>query len=1140
MRNRLTYLISFVLVSGLVTSLAEGADPNLIGWWRFDEGSGTTAYDTSGKGNDGTLVGGAAWATGRFGGGIKLDGTSGYVSIPNFEMTTDTITFAIWLNGWKGANWAPLISSREFTACEMNFGTNDTLHYTWNNDSLTTYNWTGGPVIPQDTWTMLAVTIDPSGATAYVYTDADGLKQATNAITHIEQTVGALQIGYSYGSRYVRGIVDEAAIFSRALTKEEILGLASGIGGGYPYVLNPSPAEGQMITETWVELTWQPGDFAVSHDVYLSDNFDDVNAGAAGAFLGNLPDASYIAGLPGLAYPDGLVPGTTYYWRIDEVNQADPNSPWKGPVWSFWIPPKQAYDPSPPDGAKYLPQGLTLSWTGGLNAKLHTIYFGDNLDTVTNAVGRPRQSAATYTPAGPLQMGKTYYWRVDEYEPPSTHKGKVWSFTTIPDIAVTDPNLVGWWTFDEGQGTTAVDWSGHKNYGELRGDLEWVAGQDGDALNFDGTSDFVFTGKSASALGVEAGKPKTVTAWVYTRAFNNGAVFDLGARTNGQEFCLRTLATSDQWRAQHWGTAFNHDFSYPSQDVWVHFALVYTGTQSTVYANGMPVSSEARTLDTSSANPFQIGCYGWQVSYFDGLIDDVRLYNKALSPEELQVVMRGVPTRAGNPSPANGAISDVARAATLSWSPGEAAAQHAVYFGTDRDAVAKADASDATGIYRGLQSAASYTLPQALEWAGGPYYWRVDEHNNDGTITTGTLWSFSVTDYVLVDNFESYNDMHFEEPGSNLVYLAWKDGFENPSANGATTGYLTGASLETTTVHSGRQSVPLIYDNSTAALSEVERTFAAQNWTDHGVLTLSLWFFGDGNNVPGQLYIKLNGVKVAYDGEPANLMQTTWHPWTIELASVGADLQSVTTLGVGIEGEGAKGTLLLDDIRLYPRARELITPVEPNAAGLVAYYRLDQDANDSSGSNNHGTLAGNPQWVGGKMDGALQFDGTDDYVDCGGGPSLDITGKITIAAWIYPTGSGSSDFPRIVDKSSGTGLADPGYKIYLRAPQNYVVSLSAGGDSRNSSLPVVLNTWNYVVFSVTGTQWRFFLNGTWQQWIETAKSSSADKSLFIGNSPTAKRHFEGLIDDVRIYNRELTLGEIAWLAGRTAPFEEPF
>jgi len=85
-----------------------------------------------------------------------------------------------------------------------------------------------------------------------------------------------------------------------------------------------------------------------------------------------------------------------------------------------------------------------------------------------------------------------------------------------------------------------------------------------------------------------------------------------------------------------------------------------------------------------------------------------------------------------------------------------------------------------------------------------------------------------------------------------------------------------------------------------------------------------------------------------------------------------------------------------------------------------------------------------------------------------------------------------------------------------------------------------LNAWNYVVFSITGTQWRFFLNGTWEQWNVTAKPSSADEPLFIGNSPTATRHFEGLIDEVRIYSRGLTLGEIAWLAGRTEPFEGPF
>ena len=93
---------------------------------------------------------------------------------------TDTITFVAWLNGWRGGDWAPLISSRVVGQCEMNFGDNDTLHYTWNNDSSATWGWTGGPVIPRDTWTMLAVTIDPASATAYVYTDDGGLVQSTN------------------------------------------------------------------------------------------------------------------------------------------------------------------------------------------------------------------------------------------------------------------------------------------------------------------------------------------------------------------------------------------------------------------------------------------------------------------------------------------------------------------------------------------------------------------------------------------------------------------------------------------------------------------------------------------------------------------------------------------------------------------------------------------------------------------------------------------------------------------------------------------------------------------------------------------------------------------------------------------------
>jgi hypothetical protein len=419
------FLAPFVFALSL--ALTNTTDADLVGRWRFDEGSGTTAYDSSGNGNDGTLVGGATWAAGRFGGGIELDGTSGYVSVPDFELTTDSVTFAIWLNGWKGGDWAPLISSRVVGQCEMIFGNDDTLRYVWNNDSSDTWGWTGGPVIPEDTWAMLAVTIDPDRAVAYVYTDAGGLTQTTNAIAHIEETVGALQIGYSYDPRYIRGIIDEAAVYDHALTEDEIMAVVKG--EGLPHALGPNPADGSVIMDTWVTLSWRPGDYTVSHDVYLSDNLDDVSNGTGDTFRGNQDSTMFICGFPGFAYPDGLVPGTTYYWRIDEVNDTEPNSPWKGDVWSFSIPPKTAYNPDPADGAEFVDPNAVFTWTGGFGAKLHTVYMGTNFDDVNNAAGGMPLGSTSYSP-GPLESEKVYYWRVDEFDAFETHKGDVWAFTT--------------------------------------------------------------------------------------------------------------------------------------------------------------------------------------------------------------------------------------------------------------------------------------------------------------------------------------------------------------------------------------------------------------------------------------------------------------------------------------------------------------------------------------------------------------------------------------------------------------------------------------------------------------------------------------------------------------------------------------
>ncbi|MBC8472870.1 MAG: hypothetical protein H8D56_25690, partial [Planctomycetes bacterium] len=202
-----------------------------------------------------------------------------------------------------------------------------------------------------------------------------------------------------------------------------------GSGGGNPFARRPVPEDGALHADTWISLAWRAGYYAVSHDVYMGVNFDDVDAGAEGTFIGNQATANAVAGFPGFAFPDGLVPGTTYYWRVDEVNEADPNSPWKGPVWSFSVPPKTAYNAVPADGAKFIDPEADLRWTAGFGAKLHHVYFGESFDDVNNAAGGLPQGITTYA-LGTLEPEKTYYWRVDEFDAIKTYKGNVWSFTT--------------------------------------------------------------------------------------------------------------------------------------------------------------------------------------------------------------------------------------------------------------------------------------------------------------------------------------------------------------------------------------------------------------------------------------------------------------------------------------------------------------------------------------------------------------------------------------------------------------------------------------------------------------------------------------------------------------------------------------
>ena len=402
---------------------------------------------------------------------------------------------------------------------------------------------------------------------------------------------------------HLQGVLDEAVVFDRALTDAEILAHASPT---FPVIAtNPYPEDDALHADTWVSLSWTSGSTAASHDVYIGDNFDQVNDGTGDTFRGNqdLLFTFTIIGFVGYPYSDGLVPGTTYYWRIDEV-EADGTTKHKGDVWSFLVPPKTGYNPSPANGAEYVGLDVSLSWTAGFETKLHTVYFGDNFDEVNNAaVGMP-QTIAIYNP-GPLEKDKTYYWRVDEFDGSATHKGEVWSLTTIPEIPINDPDLVGWWSFDEGSGSVAVDWSGHDNHGDLIGEPQWVAGQDGGALEFDG-SNWVDCGSSDDLQIVDA---LTVACWVNPALLSGNRAF---AGLNGsyafKSFDNHLLFTTPGI-VDHWG--YN---AILQLGVWQHVAVTFQPNQVggvVFYINGV----EADRFDASDFNtgsgPFLIGNNKW-------------------------------------------------------------------------------------------------------------------------------------------------------------------------------------------------------------------------------------------------------------------------------------------------------------------------------------------------------------------------------------------------------------------------------------------------------------------------------------------------------------------------------------------------
>ncbi|MCX5647368.1 MAG: discoidin domain-containing protein [Phycisphaerae bacterium] len=310
-------------------------DPALLGWWSFDEKSGTVAVDGSANGNNGTLNGGATRVPGIYGTALHFDGQSAYVG-----------TGKSLLNGLAGFTMAGWISASSTGVYASLFGQNDLVELGFTTESggqLGTWmlgnNWAflgANYGFPYPSWHHVALAGDRTKITLYIdgqemASDKGGMSSGTSSFF--------FNIGgnvFNATGDWFRGEIDDVWLFSRALTEAEIRALMKGPGGpGLATAPRPA-AEAADVTRD-VVLGWTPGEFAATRDVYLGKTLADVNSASRAKPVGVLASQGQTA----TTYsPTALLDfGQTYYWRIDEVNQAPDNTIFTGTIWSFTVEP---------------------------------------------------------------------------------------------------------------------------------------------------------------------------------------------------------------------------------------------------------------------------------------------------------------------------------------------------------------------------------------------------------------------------------------------------------------------------------------------------------------------------------------------------------------------------------------------------------------------------------------------------------------------------------------------------------------------------------------------------------------------------------------------------------------------------------
>jgi hypothetical protein len=539
------------------------------------------------------------------------------------------------------------------------------------------------------------------------------------------------------------------------------------------------------------------------------------------------------------------------------------------------IDPPNAKMPNPTAGSTDVPRDVILNWMPAEIAVAHDVYFGEMFEDVNDAdISNPlsalvtqNQIPNTYDHPGLLKFGQIYYWRIDEVAADGmVHKGDVWSFTVEP-FAYPIENIIA-----TSSSNTPAQEPEHTVNGSGLDDSGLLHGNDSTGTMWLSSSTEVQPSWIAYEFD-QLYKLHKMWIWNYNDSWEQAIGVGIKDATIGYSMDgnnLTTLGTTHEF-TQGPGTA---DYAH----------------NTTIDFEGVPVKHVKITANSNWGDILKQ--YG---------LSEVRfLY---------------IPVAAREPSPVSSATG-VETEVVISWRAGREAVTHDLYFSDDEQAVIDGTAPVET------VTETNYG-PLSLD-LGRTYYWKVNEVNESEAITTwqSNIWSFTTVNFLIIDDMEAYNDIPAEEEGSNLIYEAWIDGLTNPANGGSQVGYLGVPSYEETIVHSGNQSMPIFYDNSTASKSEATLSLTSnRDWTIKGVSRLSIWYQGDAINAAETMYVTLNSIASVDNDDPDATLASGWTEWNIDLqtfADQGVNLSNVNSITLGFSSvTGGTGTIYFDDIRLY-------------------------------------------------------------------------------------------------------------------------------------------------------------------------------------------------------------------------------